>query len=179
MSRTLAAAAACAVALAAGSCATNPESGTHHVVFTSVSTGESHTCGVTTRHAAYCWGWQLNGQLGNNTPGSDYQTIPAPVFGGLAFATVSAGLCAVAGWLIGRRYGLPLRSQLAWALFHLVAGFPGFLAFLSVREWPARELCPNCGRVRTVDRAHCQHCGSGFAPPERKGSEIFEMAGTV
>src|SRR5256886_15159375 len=36
MSRTLAAAAACAVALAAGSCATNPESGTHHVVFTSV-----------------------------------------------------------------------------------------------------------------------------------------------
>ncbi|TLY74715.1 MAG: peptidase M48 Ste24p [Gammaproteobacteria bacterium] len=36
MRRTLAAAVACAVALAAGSCATNPESGTHHVVFTSV-----------------------------------------------------------------------------------------------------------------------------------------------
>src|SRR5256885_13106082 len=36
MRRTLAAAVACAVALAAGGCATNPESGTHHVVFTSV-----------------------------------------------------------------------------------------------------------------------------------------------
>jgi predicted Zn-dependent protease len=36
MRRTLAAAVACAAALAAGSCATNPESGTHHVVFTSV-----------------------------------------------------------------------------------------------------------------------------------------------
>src|SRR5882757_5580942 len=36
MRRTLTAAVACAAALAAGSCATNPESGTHHVVFTSV-----------------------------------------------------------------------------------------------------------------------------------------------
>jgi predicted Zn-dependent protease len=36
MRRTLAAAVACAAALAAGSCATNPESGSHHVVFTSV-----------------------------------------------------------------------------------------------------------------------------------------------
>jgi len=62
------------------------------VVFTSVSTGDSHTCAVTTRHAAYCWGWQLDGELGNTTPGSDYQTIPAPVSGGLAFASVSAGI---------------------------------------------------------------------------------------
>ena len=62
-----------------------------YVVFTSVSAGDSHTCGVTTRHVAYCWGWQLDGRLGNNTPGSDYQTIPAPVAGGLAFASVSAG----------------------------------------------------------------------------------------
>lgn len=36
MRRSLAAAAVCAAALAAGSCATNPETGSHHVVFTSV-----------------------------------------------------------------------------------------------------------------------------------------------
>ena len=36
MRRILAAAVACAAALAAGSCATNPETGTHHVVFTTV-----------------------------------------------------------------------------------------------------------------------------------------------
>jgi predicted Zn-dependent protease len=36
MRRILAAAVACAAALAAGSCATNPESGSHHVVFSSV-----------------------------------------------------------------------------------------------------------------------------------------------
>src|SRR2546430_8688899 len=36
MRRTLAAVVACAAALGAASCATNPESGTHHVVFTSV-----------------------------------------------------------------------------------------------------------------------------------------------
>jgi predicted Zn-dependent protease len=36
MPRSLAAAAVCAAALVAGSCATNPETGSHHVVFTSV-----------------------------------------------------------------------------------------------------------------------------------------------
>src|SRR5260370_38468576 len=36
MRRIHAAAVACAAALAAGSCATNPESGSHHVVFSSV-----------------------------------------------------------------------------------------------------------------------------------------------
>ena len=36
MRRPLAAALACAAALAAGSCATNPETGSHHVVFSSV-----------------------------------------------------------------------------------------------------------------------------------------------
>src|SRR5205823_12171007 len=36
MRRTLATAVACALALAGVSCATNPETGTHHVVFTTV-----------------------------------------------------------------------------------------------------------------------------------------------
>jgi alpha-tubulin suppressor-like RCC1 family protein len=61
------------------------------VIFTSVSSGDSHTCGVTTKGAGYCWGWQLDGRLGNNTPGSGYQTIPSPVSGGLTFTSISAG----------------------------------------------------------------------------------------
>ena len=50
---------------------------------------------------------------------------------------------------------------------------PGLLAFLSVQEWPAREACPNCKRLRMVDRAQCEHCGADFAPPEKTGTEVF------
>jgi alpha-tubulin suppressor-like RCC1 family protein len=35
--------------------------------FQSVSTGNRHTCGVTTAGAAYCWGYNFSGQLGNGT----------------------------------------------------------------------------------------------------------------
>ena len=88
-------------------------------------------------------------------------------------AAISAALCAVAGWLIGRRYRLPTHTQLAWALFHLLTGFPGLLAFLCVRDWPAQEPCPACEKPRLVDREHCEHCGADFSPPEKTGTEIF------
>ena len=48
------------------------------------------TCGVTREHAAYCWGLNNYGQLGDGTTGGD-ATEPMPVFGGLAFTSVSAG----------------------------------------------------------------------------------------
>jgi len=92
---------------------------------------------------------------------------------------VSAALCAAAGWLIGSRYHFPVRTKLAWAGFHLLAGFPGLLVFLSVYEWPAREACPNCKRLRTVDRQQCEHCGADFAPPQKDGTEIFESVETL
>lgn len=42
-----------------------PVTGSH--TFQSVSPGSHHTCGLTTAGAAYCWGWNYNGQLGDNT----------------------------------------------------------------------------------------------------------------
>ena len=54
---------------------------------------------------------------------------------------------------------------------------PGLLAFLSVQELPAREACPNCKKLRVVDRAQCEHCGAGFAPPEKTGTEVFAPLG--
>lgn len=56
--------------------------------FASVSAGGEHTCGVTTAGAAYCWGRNFHGQLGNGT--TNNQTSPTPVSGGLAFASVAA-----------------------------------------------------------------------------------------
>jgi alpha-tubulin suppressor-like RCC1 family protein len=74
-----------------------------NLVFASVSVGASHTCGVTTSGAAYCWGANALGSLGTGTPTGPEQchdpgfgdfacsTIPAPVAGGLTFAAVSVG----------------------------------------------------------------------------------------
>jgi len=60
-----------------------------NLLFVGVSAGDQHICGVTTTGAAYCWGNNYNGQLGDGTMASS--TIPVPVAGGLTFATVSAG----------------------------------------------------------------------------------------
>jgi hypothetical protein len=87
---------------------------------------------------------------------------------------IPAGLCAIVGWWLGRRYSFPLKAQVGWTVFHLLFSLPGLLAFLSVQEWPARETCPRCEKLRVVDREQCPHCGADFAPPEKNGAEIFD-----
>jgi len=59
------------------------------LIFSTVSAGSGRTCGVTTSDAAYCWGSNPNGQLGNGTTTSS--SLPVAVSGGLSFSTVSAG----------------------------------------------------------------------------------------
>ena len=59
------------------------------LTFASISVENTHTCGVTTSGAAYCWGNGFYGNLGNgSTADSD---VPVPVAGGLTFASVDAG----------------------------------------------------------------------------------------
>jgi alpha-tubulin suppressor-like RCC1 family protein len=57
--------------------------------FVAISAGFQHTCGVTVSGAAYCWGNNDYGQLGDGT--RDARTAPTPVQGGLRFRVVSAG----------------------------------------------------------------------------------------
>src|SRR4051812_49152797 len=59
------------------------------LVFSQVSAGDAHTCGVTATGRAYCWGINYVGQVGDGT--TTTRTRPVAVFGGLRFQHVSAG----------------------------------------------------------------------------------------
>ncbi|MCA1683700.1 MAG: hypothetical protein LC708_01010, partial [Actinobacteria bacterium] len=60
--------------------------------FASLAAGLWHTCGVRTDGAAYCWGLDTQGQLGDGTVGSpDDNPTPGAVAGGHTFASVDAG----------------------------------------------------------------------------------------
>ncbi len=60
------------------------------VRFATLSVGGIHTCGTTPAGAAYCWGWNSRGQLGDGTSGGE-QSRPVRVVGDVPFAVVSAG----------------------------------------------------------------------------------------
>jgi alpha-tubulin suppressor-like RCC1 family protein len=59
--------------------------------FTSLTVGETHTCGVATGGAAYCWGFNFWGQLGNGerTLVGNFPE-PVAVVGGHSFVTLAA-----------------------------------------------------------------------------------------
>lgn len=80
------------------SCNTLPRPVTGGLTFTSLSTRASHTCGITTNADAYCWGWNIYGQLGNGAVGTS--SPPVPVAGGLKFAAISAGYAHTCGLTI-------------------------------------------------------------------------------
>ncbi len=63
-----------------------------------ISAGYNFTCGIAVGGAAYCWGLNEDGQLGDGT--TTLRNVPVAVTGGLAFARISAGLehaCALTG----------------------------------------------------------------------------------
>lgn len=65
--------------------------------FRSVSSGAYHNCGVTVWGDAYCWRFNLLGEIGNGIGETRQYPYPALVQGGLSFAAVSAGLSFTCG----------------------------------------------------------------------------------
>ncbi len=64
--------------------------------FVSLSAGESHTCGVTSDHRAYCWGDNASGQLGDGT--NTDRTVPTPVKNLTDVAGITAGQDFTCAW---------------------------------------------------------------------------------
>lgn len=60
------------------------------VTFTQISAGDYHTCALGSNAIVYCWGWNVSGQIGNNTPNDAYKPVPVQMPGGVSFASVSA-----------------------------------------------------------------------------------------
>src|SRR5438128_845446 len=58
-------------------------------LFTHIAAGGAHACGLTSTGAAYCWGRDKNGEVGNGD--TIQQFGPSAVNGGLSLRTISAG----------------------------------------------------------------------------------------
>ena len=57
--------------------------------FKAVSLGDQHTCALASDGAAYCWGENRVGALGDGT--TEIRTVPTRVRGNLTFVQISAG----------------------------------------------------------------------------------------
>jgi alpha-tubulin suppressor-like RCC1 family protein len=87
-------------------CSTKPVRVAGRLAIRQISTGDSHTCALTTDQRAYCWGSNTIGQLGagfsftgpDACDKSTCSTVPIAVLGGLVFRDLDAGsqhTCAV------------------------------------------------------------------------------------
>ena len=59
------------------------------LVFTTISSGPSHSCGLVTDGQAYCWGFNGSGQLGDGTVTN--RLVPTAVLGGLTYSSIREG----------------------------------------------------------------------------------------
>jgi alpha-tubulin suppressor-like RCC1 family protein/uncharacterized protein YjdB len=90
------------------------------LAFKTLMTAPTHMCGTTDDGAAYCWGSNESGQLGNDTLSHQCTTglvcapVPVPVLGGLTFASLAGGLydsCGLASDGTGYCWGGNLRGE--------------------------------------------------------------------
>src|SRR2546427_648592 len=108
---------ALAAGLSAGTAAQGPTPRTApaRLGFAAVRAGFAHTCGLTAAGAAYCWGDNTSGQLGDGTTTSQSSPVLVAAPAGVSFAAVSGGVahtCGVTAAGIAYCWGRNLEGQL-------------------------------------------------------------------
>ena len=86
------------------------------LTLTQITAGNGFTCALASTGAAYCWGYNVDGELGNGVtlPGAQ-QNTPVAVTGSLNFTQMSAGeysMCAVTSGGIAYCWGQNTSGQL-------------------------------------------------------------------
>jgi alpha-tubulin suppressor-like RCC1 family protein len=128
------------------------------LTFGSMSSGslQNFSCGLTTAGAAYCWGYNDYGQLGNAT--FTNSTSPVAVAGGLTFSALSAGdggqVCGIAAGGAAYCWGYNGTGQLgvtSIAYSNSPVPVSGGLSFASVSSGENGQTCG----VTTAGAGYC------------------------
>jgi alpha-tubulin suppressor-like RCC1 family protein len=76
-----------------------------NTAFVHLTAGREHTCGLTADGVAYCWGWDLDGRLGNGGAAADSESPSAvdtaPIAGNKLFVHLTAGADHTCGLTAG------------------------------------------------------------------------------
>ncbi len=68
--------------------------------FAQIAAGQLHSCAITTTGAAYCWGLNADGELGNGASGAGADTaapVPVQLPGGVTLTRIAAGVAFTCG----------------------------------------------------------------------------------
>jgi alpha-tubulin suppressor-like RCC1 family protein len=123
----------------------------------SIAVGGSHTCALTQQGRAYCWGYGGQGRLGNDS--NENSLVPAPVAGGVTFATLAAGWHNTCGltrdgelfcWGGMHGTGLPRIGGMEPDIAFVPERVPGSLRFTQVTSGEA-HVCA----VAKTGQAYC------------------------
>jgi|GEM_PF-2326630 len=80
---------------------------------------------------------------------------------------------ALAIWTYRRHRRYESQGAGAWAVFVLLLGPLGLVAYLLHRSWPVRTACEHCGRPTPRNHSQCLACNQTFPAPELRGIEVF------
>lgn len=98
------------------------------------------------------------------------ESLPMIWLGTLLLLLISAALAVCC---FRRQKQLHLGAAWGWAIFVLLIGIPGYLAYRFHRPWPTVDHCPRCHAATPVRTGGCANCEAEFPAPEQTGVEVF------